>query len=467
MAERITSSRLFAYALGNAGFQLTDRIVVLMAVYFYLPPPGRGLESQVPPGVVLGFLTVYGAAMLVGRIFDSVADPLVGYASDRSRSRLGRRRSFLIYGIGPMVVLPVLLFHPPAPPGSSLNALWLTALLALYFVAFTLYVAPYLALIPEIAWSEEERVRLARLLAFVGFPIGAGFGTVWTLGYDAALASGSDAVSAMRLVVVVASVAAAVLCAAPILAVDEGRFARSNPSDLSLRRAFAATLGSRPFRVYLMGQLALVFGVNMVQPALPYMATVLLGRDEAFAAQLGLASFVGIVVSLPFAVPAVRRFGAKRMMSWSIAGFGVAVLLFGLLRADVPGGPADASNLLLAFAASALLGPPVAGLLVVPHVLMSQLIDYDEVHTGANRSAMFFGVQGLLTKWMYGVALWVFSFLLLEYGKSAEEPTGVLLVGPVGAVACLLSLLVWSFYPERRVLGATTVSKDARPAAGP
>lgn len=450
--ERISSSRLFAYSLGNAGFQITDRIVVAIAVYFYLPPPGRGLESQVSPRVFLGFLTVYGVAMLIGRIFDSAADPLVGHWSDRSRSRLGRRRTFLVYGIAPMVVLPVLLFFPPGPPGGATNAVWLTVLLALYFVAFTVYVAPYLALIPEIAWSGEERVRLARLLAVVGFPIGVGFGTMWTVGYDAAVSAGIGQADALRLVVIGASLVAALLCAAPILAVDERRFARTHPSDLPLREAFATTLGSRPFRIYLLGQLALVFGLNMVQPALPYVATVLLGRDEAFTAQLGVATFAGIVVSFPLVVPAVVRFGAKRVMLWSIGAFGLAVLQLGLLRAGAPGGPGDAVNLALAFTVCLLLGPPVAGLLVVPHVLMSQLIDHDEIRTGANRSAMYFGVQGFLTKWVYGVSLWTLTLLLSRFGNSPDAPLGVLLVGPVAGVACLLAAALFARYPEAQIL---------------
>ena len=464
--ERVDSPRLFAYALGSAGYQITDRIVVVIAVYFYLPPPGRGLVSQVASDVFAGFLTVYGVAMLVGRIFDSVADPLVGHASDRSRSRLGRRRSFLIFGIAPMVGLPVLLFFPPGAPESTANAVWLGAILSLYFVAFTVYVAPYLALIPEIARTQSERVRLARLLAMVGFPIGVGFGTLWTLGYDYALATGMAPADALRSVVIVGSLLAALLCAAPILAIDERRFARTQPSDLPLARAFAATLRNRPFRIYLAGQVALMFGVNLVQPALPYVATVVLGRDEAFAAQLGIATFAGILIGLPLAVPVVERIGARRSMSLTIVGFGVAVLLLGLLRPDVPGGPRDALNLALAFAASALLGPPVAGLLVVPHVLLSQLIDEDALRTGANRAAMFFGVQGFLTKWVYGASLWLMTFLLSRFGNSPEDATGVLLIGPVAGAACLAAAVLFARYPEARLLEAARRGADAEPGGG-
>lgn len=452
MAERISRARLLAYALGSAGFQITDRIVVVIAVYFYLPPDGRGLDSQVPTDVFFGFLTVYGVAMLVGRLFDSAADPLVGHWSDRSRARLGRRRSFLVAGIVPMVAIPVLLFWPPGAPGSAQNGIWLAVLLAAYFIAFTVYVAPYLALIPELAPDERARVRLGTLLALVSFPAVAVFGTLWTLGLEAGRAVGMDAGDAVRAVVVGASVLALVLCAAPIFAVDEGRFVHSVPSDLSMGSAVARTLRDRPFRVYLGAQLAFLFGVNLVQPSLPYVATVLLGRSEGFAAALGGATFAGIVIGFALMASLVRRFGAKRMMMASVGVFAVGVACLGLLRPGPAGGPDDAWNLAVSFTASTLLGPPVAGLLVLPHVLISQLIDADTERGGTHRAAMYFGVQGFLTKWIYGVSLWALTFLLSRFGSRPEEPLGVLLVGPVAGAACLLSLALYARYPERELL---------------
>lgn len=464
MADAISSGRRLAYALGGAGYQITDRIVVSMAVYFYLPPEGRGLESQVPSGVFLGVVTVYGIAMLVGRLFDSAADPVVGHLSDRSRSPLGRRRAFLIYGVVPMVVLPVLLFWPPFEPGSGANGFWLAALLSAYFVAFTVYVAPFLALIPEIARSQDARVRLARLLALLSFPIGAGFGTAWTLGYTAAQSAGLPPADAMRAVVVLASLAALGLCLAPILAVDERRLPRTPASDLGLRESLVATLANRPFRVYLVAQLAMLFGVNLVQPALPYVATVLLGRDESYAAVLGAATLAVTLASLPLATVAVRRLGAKRSMQWSLVLFGLAALSLGGLEAIAAGAPGDDANRALAFAVSAVIGVPVAGLLVVPYVLLSQLIDRDALDTGAQRAAMYFGVQGFLTKWIYGASLWALTFLLSRLGSSVEAPDGVIWVGPVAGVACLAAALLFARYPEHEILAA--VEAGAAAAAG-
>ena len=146
------------FVIGSPGWQITASIVVSIGIYFYLPPEGAGLEVLVSEEIFLGVLTAYGLARLIGGVVDSLADPFVGHYSDRSRSPLGRRRLFLIIGIIPMVVIPGLLFFPPGEPGSFSIFLFLTIMLSLYDVFFTIYEAPYNALIPENARTERERV---------------------------------------------------------------------------------------------------------------------------------------------------------------------------------------------------------------------------------------------------------------------------------------------------------------------
>ena len=199
MAEPLSPARRLLYALGNPGFQVTDRIIVLVAVYFYLPPPGRGLEAQVPESTYLGFVTVFGVAMLVGRVFDTLADPVIGHLSDRSTSRFGRRRVMLMVGIGPMIAIPPLLFFPPFAAGSPWNGAWVAGLLGFYFVAFTAYVAPYYALIPEVAWSQPDRLRLSQTMQLVALPIVGAF-TAWGVGLDLGRAAGLSATAAVRAV---------------------------------------------------------------------------------------------------------------------------------------------------------------------------------------------------------------------------------------------------------------------------
>ena len=64
---------------------------------------------------------------------------------------------------------------------------------------------------------------------------------------------------------------------------------------------------------------------------------------------------------------------------------------------------------------------------------------------------MYFGIQGFLTKWVYGLSAAILAFLFARFGNSPEEPLGVLLVGPVGGAACLVAAGLFALYPERAV----------------
>jgi GPH family glycoside/pentoside/hexuronide:cation symporter len=234
--------------------------------------------------------------------------------------------------------------------------------------------------------------------------------------------------------------------------VDERRFARPEPSALRLGAALRTTLQSRPFLIYLAAQVCFILGVTMLQPAIPYLAVVLLGRSEGFAAWLALASAPTAVAGF-FAIRWLGpRLGPKRSTMVCVGLLGLATAALGGLRPDVPGGPHDLRNLLLVFGSLGLAGFSLAGFFVLPHVLMGQVIDQDARRTGANRSAMFYGVQGLLTKWVYAASLALLSTLFMRYGNSPGEPLGVILVGPVAALLCAASVALYACYPEARLL---------------
>ena len=170
--------RQIAYCLGGPGWQMTSTLVVSIGIYYYLPPEGAGLVPQLSEEIFLGVLTAYGLARLIGGVVDSLADPFVGHYSDRSRSRFGRRRVFLTFGTVPMVLTSTLLFWPPGEPGSTTTFAFLSITLAAYYIFFTIYVGPYLALIPEIARTEQERIDLSRLRALVSGPFLMAYGFI-------------------------------------------------------------------------------------------------------------------------------------------------------------------------------------------------------------------------------------------------------------------------------------------------
>jgi GPH family glycoside/pentoside/hexuronide:cation symporter len=446
----LTPRQRLLFVLGFPGWQITGAMVTSIGIYFYLPPDGAGLPTLVSEEIFLGVLTAYGLARLIGGVVDSLADPIIGHLSDSSTSRFGRRRLFLIAGIVPMVLCPALLFFPMGEPGSFDIFIYLTIILALYYIFFTVYVAPWHALIPEIARTEGERVRLSRLRAMVGGPMIMSYGILWLAGIDIFKEAGFDATTSVQLVVVISCVFSFCACLCPILAVDESRFAIIR-STMNMREALGTTLGNRPFLIYLFAQIIFILGMTMTGPAVPYIVRVILGRDEGFAATLSLAMLPGILIGFAFIHLLVNRIGPRNSVIVSIAIMGLSMLPYGLLTPSLPGGPGDTLNVSVVVGLTAAKGFCIAGFMILPTVILGQLIDLDTATTGANRAAMYYGVQGLFTKWVYAASAAIMSYLLSAFGRSVEEPLGVILIGPVAGTLCLIGACFYTLYPERAV----------------
>ncbi|MFS8572362.1 MAG: MFS transporter, partial [Clostridia bacterium] len=139
------------YASAYLGISLVTYVVGSWITYFYTPPVDSGLVARLSP-------TLVGIAVALGRIVDAVADPLVGAASDRLQSPRGRRLPFMRGSVIPLAAVFALLWTPPAFLGEVGAFLYLSVSLSLFFILYTLYVAPYLALLPELATRRDQRI---------------------------------------------------------------------------------------------------------------------------------------------------------------------------------------------------------------------------------------------------------------------------------------------------------------------
>jgi len=102
-----------------------------------------------------------GVALGVGLIFDAVSDPLVGYLSDNTKSRLGRRHPYLYASVLPLSISYFLLWHPPASVQGDMDLFFfLVACNVALRVSWTLFLVPAYAFVAELTSDYEERTRL-------------------------------------------------------------------------------------------------------------------------------------------------------------------------------------------------------------------------------------------------------------------------------------------------------------------
>lgn len=437
------------YSTGVIGYTIADRLWVTFMLYFYLPPAESGMRELIPNVTFWGVFTAAGLVMILGRIVDAVADPLVASWSDRSTSRLGRRKSFMIFGGLPLLAAAVFLFFPPfSEPGIG-NTVFLAIMLGALLFFFTVYVVPLLALIPEVTHSNKERMNLVTIQAIFSL---IGVIIVMIGGYvlwDVIGGMGYSKTTSLQAAIVCLGILGLIFCYIAIIPIDEKRYSSSTPTDVPLFTSLKMTLKSGPFLAYLFGTITFWFGLNIVSQGAAYYVRVLLQKDEAFASVVFGAVFGVALVFFPIINLAGRYIAKKTIMIISLAIFALGSSAIYWLGTDALIIPVAYQP----FVIFGILGIPVSALLMIPNAMISDIAEYDSIQTRTNREGMFFGAQGLLQKLNLGISAMIFAFLLSSYGKDVAQPMGVKLSGPVVAVVCVIGIVLYSLYPEKKIVG--------------
>jgi len=120
---------------------------------------------------------VAGAAVMVGKLWDAVTDPMMGFISDRTRTRWGRRRPYLLFGSVPLFLSMWFFFTNPHIASPLWSAVWAAFALCMLNTAYTVVNIPYSALTPEMTQDYHERSSLNGYrfgFAVIGTILGAG-----------------------------------------------------------------------------------------------------------------------------------------------------------------------------------------------------------------------------------------------------------------------------------------------------
>lgn len=412
------------YSAGALGWSMISFALMSQHMVRYAPPQPNphGWPLLAASGMV-------GAAMLVGRIFDAISDPLIGNLSDRTRTRWGRRRPFMAAGIVPMVGAFILVFTPPWQTEGLHNVIYLGVVLVFFMVAFTLYVGPYLALLPEISRTPAERMALSTMLG-VALLTGTALGAIGAPGLAAKLGFPGMAVTL--------GLAGFVAMLAPFAVREQPR--PSGPPPVGLIAAIQAVWANPPFRPYIVSQILIMTTLNTVITSAVYFAQVLLGKPTEYGSVImGVVMGAAALGFVPVNVLA-RRLGKRRTFQITMIWLGCGLALLGAfpflgVRAIGPW-----------LGALALMGLPLGAVFILPNALLADIVDADAERSGQRREAIHFGVQALGTKMSYGLSS-LMTGLILGLGNSPDHPLGVQLILPFAAVFPLLAAWVFVYYP--------------------
>jgi len=381
-----------------------------------------------------------GVVMLIGKLWDGVNDPLIGVLSDRTRSRHGRKRVYLLYGSVPFGVSFAILWWIPAGASDGAKAALATALVLIFATTYSFVGVPYQALVPVISGDYDERTRLVGFKA-VFSAIGAILGGIIAL----VLGDGDDMTSTLRLMALGFGVAITVLVLIAAFSTRRASHDDTHPIAPVPLRDYVR-LAAEPNVSTLLGYKVLAaVATGVMTAALPFFADHVVGDGRLSTVSLAIYTIVGGGLVAVW-VRLARRYDKRRLVLVSNAAAGAVLVAIALLATS------DAAVVFLV--GSALLGMAMAAHLVLPPSLVPDLVDWYEHASGRRHESVFFGLWMTVHQLGLGVAALVLGLVLQWSGyvqdaevQSAGAVTGVRLAfGLVPAVFLILSALVLQRY---------------------
>lgn len=425
MTSLANRTKLF-FATGGLGAEALNQGRNVWLVYFYAPPADADRDALLR-------LTVVSVLLFAGRFLEAFDDVLIGWWSDRTNSRWGRRIPFIVGAAPFWALFAFLLFVPPANSGSGVVALYFFVVLQLFFLAGTVTNAPYEALQPEIARTSQDRVSLSAWRVYFGVA-GAAIGLV-----GSGLLVDRWGFGTMAAVLAVLALATRYIGIAGVW----NRIDREqSPATVPLRESLRVTFSNRHFLRFLPSMVLFLGGLTMLLGLLPFhVHAILESSDEGtWVAILTAVSIVTMVAMVPFFARLARRASKRRAYGTAMLWAGLAFPLLAL-PGLLPGVPL----LVQVLVAMAIVGAPIAGVYLFPGPLIADICDEDARHTGMRREAMYYSGVTLVEKTVGSFAPLLLAFVLL-LGNTPDNALGVRLAGPVAGLVVLCGYLIFRRY---------------------
>ncbi|MBX3693929.1 MAG: MFS transporter [Steroidobacteraceae bacterium] len=389
---------------------------------------GTGIYSSTPGVLLLYFMTdtlgipasLAALGVALPKLWDMVADPLVGGLSDRTRSRWGRRRPWLLAGSLLMFLSYVFLFTVPefADPGASF--LYVTGMFTLTATAYAIFAVPYTAMAAEMSDSSRERVRIMAYrmtLMLLGVLTGSALAPLLV----AAFGGGRAGYAAMSVIVGTAAAGTMLLS----FLATRGLRLREQPVDHGSRwsEQLGLALRNRKFLLLVSVYLVQLLAIGTMTAATPYFVVHVLGHGEAL---IGMIFFVlmGVgVISMGAWSAIARRIGKKRAYVVATVLYAAASLgLLGVHSTD------NAWSLYLPLTA---MGFAFGAQQMLPFAMLTDVINADADAHGMRREGLLSGLWVASEK--AGLALGPLLAGLTLHFAGFVESTGPTVVQSSGA----------------------------------
>ena len=432
MNQKLSQGQKLMYGAGDIGFSLTSTILGVYFLFFMIEVVGlRPAVAAVP--------------ILIGKIWDFVNDPIFGHISDRTRTRWGRRRPYLLFGALPLAFTFTMLWYKPDLPS-------VTALIIYYSVAYIIFEAsatmlymPYFALTPELTSDYDERTSLTSYRMFFSI-----LGSL--LAFTVPVIIVGEFVPENASKVLLMGGIFGLVSALPMFLTFFGTKEREDLVDLekpTLLESIRSVWKNVPFRYGLGIFLATWISVDILQSSLLFYVKFVVQR-EAQNEIIMATIFVIAMFALPIWNWVSNRWSKRYAYMIGIAFWAVVQMVLIMMT------PATPMALILILCAMAGIG--VAAAHVLPWAILPDAIEWYEYKTGERHEGMFYSITTLARKVtstgtvpLIGLVLELTGYEANLAQQSVEAVRGIkMIIGPIPAVLLCVGIIIAYLYPLDR-----------------
>lgn len=426
--SKLGTARIIAYGSGDFAFNLTFTFASLFLLYFYTDVLGLGG-------------TAAGLIILVALVWEGVTDPIAGLIANRTSSRWGRYRPYLLFGTIPLVVSFSLMFLPLGLSGTAL-IVYAALTHVLFRTIFTFVNVPYIALSAQMTSDSLVRGQLAGTRMIFAILCGIVLSAL-TLPLVKTLGGGVEGFFKLSLIYSAAAAAVLFLC---FVSTSEAQSTVHNrhPSfgdmlhSVRRNRAFLFLLGAT-----VLGAVAF----TMSNKALVYYMKYAVGSEAAVTKGL-LATLGAAAVAMVPWIMVTKRTSKRAVWMSGAAVTSVALILIYILR------PEEGPTL---WALVGLTGVGNAAFILTFWSMLPDTVEFGEWKSGTRAEGAIMGLTLFSQKIALGVGTGMIGILLDVIGyvpnhsQNAETLHGMLLLYTVVPTALFVgAAAIIAFYPLDR-----------------
>ena len=386
-------------------------------------------------------------ASVIYAIWNAINDPLIGYISDNTRSRLGRRIPYMRFTAPFLALTFILVWFAPPLAGQKAIFWWMLITMLLFDTAYTIIGLVYSSLLPEVTESDTERNDLQISSSLFGL-LGTLLGFVIPDMFRPKLGGNPDFLPLQMAMIIVGIVAALLIIATTLKVKERPEFTKVD-QPIGIRESFHFTFTSKSFLILVAANFMTILMSALITGAIFYLADYVVKINTL---SLLAFLFIPLIIGVPSTKLFTKRFGV-------VGGHQIMLLIAAIGFLSIMIVPTNQIPVCLILAGFGLAGPQT-----LTNILFAQVADEDELRSGVRREGVFFGINALITKPAQSLAIALSPFILeatnfVTRGQNGSQiftnqPESAIFgikifAGLIPGIAMLLGAIILLWYPLR------------------